>query len=79
MCSKLIKVVMVLPFLALPVMAGCAHGYVGVGVGDERPYLDRGYGHHEWQHPVVVVRHEDFDHGRDMDRGRDWHEANERW
>jgi hypothetical protein len=73
MCSKLIKVVMALPFLALPFVAGCAHGYVGVGVGDTGYHHERWYGHHEWQRPVVVVHHNDFDHGRG------WHEANERW
>ena len=74
MGAKLIKVVMALPFLALPVIAGCAHGSVGVGVGDDHPYV-HDYGHREWARPAVVVVHHDVDR---HDNG-DWHEANERW
>jgi hypothetical protein len=51
------KLLFVIPMAVVACAMGCSHGYVGVGVHEDRGfYGDRYYGHHEWAYrrPVVV-------------------------
>jgi hypothetical protein len=69
---------MAIPVAILPLLMGCSHGYVGVGVHEDRGfYGDRYYGHHEYAYrrPVVVQQRPLIG----VDVHSDRHFAGDRW
>jgi hypothetical protein len=73
------KLLFAIPMAVLPLLMGCSHGYVGVGVHEDRGFDGRYYGHHEYAYrrPVVVQQRPVIVREHDFHRDGRW--ANDRW